>query len=320
MKTTKIVSTVCWLITAIILIGLVVMFLTGSLFGIKTGLKINFPFFNIGSFESLTGPFNPVGTFEAPAADVDSLDINWTAGEATITPYDGDTVKVTEFAQRELSDSEKFVCSVNGGTLEVKYCSPGTMNITKKLEVLVPETIADKLDVLDVDATSAEVTVSDFSVNTFIVHETSGESEITNINAASSDVHSVSGTIGIENMTASKLTMGTVSGEIYLTNVTADLLKTGTTSGDQQLAGTFKSVDLSSVSGEISITSTIDPESIKCGTTSGDITVTIPGSDDLTVAYSTVSGDFRSDIAVRTGGQADYSFSSVSGDINLRAA
>jgi DUF4097 and DUF4098 domain-containing protein YvlB len=194
------------------------------------------------------------------------------------------------------------------------------MNVSKKLEVLVPRTLADKLDVLDVNATSADVTISDFSVNTLNVHETSGDSEIANINADSSEIKSVSGTIGIESMTTAQLTMGTVSGEIYLTDVTADSLKANTTSGGQEYGGTFKSVDAGSVSGEIRVTSSIDPDDMKIGTTSGSITVTIPGNTDPVVSYSSVSGRFNSDIPVRTGGSGDYSFKTVSGNINLKAA
>ena len=322
MKTAKIVSIVCWLVTALILIGLVIWFLSGNLFGFRTGYKINMPFFHISSFESLTGPFNAVGTFEATVGDVDSLDINWTAGEVTVTPYDGDVVKVIEYAQRELSDNEKFICSISGGTLEVKYCDPGwnRTNLTKRLEVLVPTTLADKIDVLDVAATSADVIISNISVNTFNLKEVSGNSEISNIKTATSGVHAVSGTIDIEIMTTRTLTMGTVSGEINLTNVTADTLIANSTSGDQDFDGTFKSVDAGSVSGEIRVTSSIDPDNMKIGTTSGGITVTIPGTTDPVVSYSTTSGDFNTDIPIRTSGSSDYRLTSVSGSINLKTA
>lgn len=321
MSKTKLVTLICWIVVAVALIGLVVWFLSGNLFGFRTGSNF-LPTFHIGSFESLTGPFNVAGTYEANASEVTSIDVNWVAGSATVTPYDGNTVKVTELAQRDLSDSEKFVCSVSGGILEIKYCAPGMnlINVTKKLEVLVPKTLADKLDVLDINATSAEVTVSDFSANTFNVSETSGDADISNINADTSKVHSVSGEITIENMTVTEIDLNTVSGEIRLTGVTADNVKSNTTSGGQEFNGTFKDVDADSVSGEISVTSNVDPDRMKIHTTSGGITITFPGNKDLTVSYSTVSGRFNSEIPVRTGDSGDYNFSSVSGNINLKAA
>lgn len=322
MSKTKLATLICWIIVAAALIGLVIWFLSGNLFGFRTGFKFNLPTLHIGSFENLTGPFNAVGSYETKAADVRSLDINWVAGAATITPYDGDVVKVIEYAQRDLSDNEKFVCRVTGGTLEVKYSAPGInmINITKKLEVLVPKTLADRLDVLDVDATSAELKISDMSAKTFNISETSGEADISNVKADSSDMHSVSGTISLTNFTVSNITIETVSGEILLNSVTADSLKTNTISGEQELSGTFKAVDAGSVSGEIQVTSSSNPDRMHIGTTSGGITVTIPGSSDLSVTYSTVSGRFTSDIPVRTGGSGNYSFTSVSGDISLKAA
>jgi DUF4097 and DUF4098 domain-containing protein YvlB len=262
------------------------------------------------------------GTYTVPVDSIQKLDVNWTAGRATITPYDGDDIQFTESASRIMFGNEKLVYSISGDTLEIKYSSPGIsiVNINKTLEVLVPRTLAENLDVLDVDATSAEVIISDFRVNTFKVHETSGDSDITNISAAASDIHSVSGRIVIENTTTQTLTLETVSGEICLSGVTADTLHADTTSGGQELGGTFKDVDAGSVSGAIRVTSSIDPDRMYCHTTSGGITVTIPGKKDVTVSYSTVSGRFNSDIPVRTDDSGDYRFTSVSGSINLKTA
>ncbi len=413
MKTAKIVSIVCWLVTALVLIGLAVWLLTSGVLG-------SFHWGNSSSysidFESLKGPFSEAAAYEIPAGDVKKIEINWTTDGAAVTPYDGETIKITEYAQRELAtdekleyktsggtlkiefctpgthhnmakkelellvpaaladkvtiedsqfgtytvpaagiqkidvnwtassatitpydgddiqftesasrpmfSDEKLVYNVSGDTLEIKYCSPG-INInmaTKALTLLVPRTLAENLDVLDVDATSAEVTISDFRVNTFNVRETSGGSEITNISAVTSDVSSVSGRINIEKMTASKLTLGTVSGGINLTDITADTLIADTTSGGQELSGTFKDIDAGSVSGAIRVSSSIDPDKMYCHTTSGGISVTVPGNADIIVSYSTVSGRFNSDIPVRTGDSGDYRFTSVSGSINLKTA
>ncbi len=322
MKTAKIVSIVCWLVTALILIGLAIWFLTGNLFGFRTGFKLNTPAFGIDIIDNLTGPMNEVGTYTVPADGIDTIDVNWISGAASITPYDGDTIKITEYARRDLNDNEKLVYNVSGGKLEIKYISPSLRinMISKNLELLVPKSIANKLDKLNINATSADLNVSDFEVKLFEVHETSGESELINIKATTADVHSISGTIDITAMTASDLNMSTVSGEIFLTDVTADTVKSGTTSGEQEFSGTFKDIDAGSVSGEVNIASSVDPDKIFCHTTSGDITVALPGASDLTVSYSTVSGDFNSDIPVKTGGSASYRFTSVSGSIYLRAA
>ena len=322
MSTAKIVTVICWVVVAIVMIGLVIWFLTGSLFGISTGFKLPTSGINIGALDNLTGPFSEAGSYTVPAEGIRSIDVSWTSGEASIAPYDGSVVKITEFARRELQDREKLVLGTSGDRLEVRYSQPGiSVNMaTKRLEILVPRTIAGSLNAIAVESASAGLKISDFSAKTVSIHETSGTSNITNVRADSVEVRSVSGAINLRNVTASQLSAGTVSGEIELDGVAADTLKANTTSGEQALSGTFKSVTASSVSGEIRVRSSVNPDSMKCDTTSGGITVSIPGSSDLSVSYNTTSGKFHSSIPVRTGGASSYRFSSVSGDIWLKAA
>jgi len=309
------------MVTALILIGLVIWLVSGSLFGLKSGFHISNPFSSI-SIDNLTGPYNAVGTYTVPADGIDSIDVSWVAGEVTITPYSGDVIKLTEYARRDLKDNEKLVFDTSGGKLEVKYVAPSLrINMaTKKLEMLVPEALAKKLSQLNVNATSAALKISGFEVKSFDVHETSGDSDISGIKTDSADIHSVSGTINITGLTAAELTLGSTSGELNLSGVTADAVTADTVSGAQLFSGTFKDVDAGSVSGEISVISTVNPDKIDCGTVSGGITVTIPGGTDLTVSYKTTSGRFTSDLPVKTGDSANYTFSSVSGSIHLKAA
>lgn len=323
MNPTKLVTIICWIAVAAILIGLAIWLLTGNLFGFRTGFKLQGPSFNIGSLRRLTGPFNEVGAYEAVGGEIDSIEVNWVAGTVTIEPYDGEVVKVTEYAQRSLEEDEKFVCGVAGGTLDIQYCSPGLrLNaLSKKLEVLVPKTLADKLKLLEVTAASAGIKISGFSVDTFRVKGSSGAAELSNIKAVSADVISVSGAVHITDMEVSELSVGAVSGRIRLSGVTAGILESNTTSGGQELDGAFKDVDAGSVSGRIRITSSINPDRMDCRTTSGGMTVTIPGgADGLMASYSTTSGRFHSDIPIITDGSAAYQFSSTSGDIWLKAA
>jgi DUF4097 and DUF4098 domain-containing protein YvlB len=320
MSKAKIITIVCWLLTAAILIALVIWFLTGNLF--RSVFNFDGPFSGGFSITTLTGPYNEVGTYSVNTEGIDTLDVDWTAGAVTITPYDGSEIKITEFAQRELEDREKLVYNVNGDTLEIDYIAPGlSFNMmTKKLEVLVPASLAEKLEKLAVDATSADLTVRDFNMTELDIDETSGTTNLSGITSETAEVSAVSGTIDISDTDFTSLTAGTVSGEIKLSNVTADTLNTNSTSGSHILDGTFKDIDASSVSGEIKITGTVNPDSITCGTTSGSIFVTIPGGSDLNVHYSTVSGHFTSEIPVKNAGGAPYNFNTVSGSITLKAA
>lgn len=320
MNTARIITVICWIVVAVIMIGLVVWLLSGSLFGFRTGLNINKPIFHIGSIEDLTGPFDEVGTYTIEADGIDSINVDWVSGEIRITPYDGSDIIITEYARRELNNNEKLAYDVSGGTLNIQYVDTVlTFNmLTKKLDVLVPEAIADELSQLYVDITSADLTVSGFTVKTLDIDQISGTSDISNIQADSAHVDSVSGEININGLITSKLTMGTISGEVTLTDVTADTVKCNTKSGEQQLGGTFKSLDLDSISGEINIVSAADPDDIRCNTISGSVRLTIPGKADLVVSHSSVSGQFSSEVPViSSGGSAVYKFGTVSGDIRI---
>jgi DUF4097 and DUF4098 domain-containing protein YvlB len=321
MSKAKIVTIVCWILTAAILIGLGVWFLTGNLFRRGGGFHISGPFSGI-NISTLTGPYNEVGSYSVPSGDIRSLDVDWTAGAAKIIPYDGSDIKVTEYAQRELRDNEKLVYKISGGTLEVNYIAPGlSINmITKNLEVLVPKALAAELDRLSVDATSADVTIADFTVKTLDIQETSGTADLDNVKSDEADIGSVSGTITLDTFTAARLTMETTSGEMLLTDATVDNLKSNSVSGGHELQGSFQKIDSGSVSGEIRISSSVNPEKIHCNTTSGGIVVTLPGNADLSVNYNTVSGHFSSEVAVKNAGSAPYNFSTVSGNITLKAA
>ena len=321
MNGTRIITIVCWLVVAIVLIGLAIWFITGNLFGFRTGINFHMPIFNIGSVEDLSGPFNEAGTYTIED-DVDSIHVDWVAGEVRVTPYDGSEIIITEYARRSLRDNEKLSYDVSGGTLKIRYVDTAfsfTM-LTKKIEILVPESLAKEMNALYVGSTSADMTINGFSTETLEITETSGTANISDIRAEHASAHSVSGEINITSLNTSRLTVGSVSGGIRFTDVTANTVESGTTSGDQHFEGTFKSVDADSVSGGITIVSTVDPESISCDTTSGDIRLTIPGKDDIVVSYSTVSGDFSSQVPVITGGgQETYNFHTVSGDMQIIA-
>ena len=279
------------------------------------------PFFHIGSMEDLSAPFEEVGTYTVDTDDINHIDVDWVSGSISITPYDGSEIVITEYARRELGENEKLVYEVNGSKLEIDYIEASlTFNmLTKKLEVLVPEALAGNLSRLSINSTSAELSVSSMTVDTLEINQTSGNSDLSDIQTVTAGVDSVSGEIIMDGLTISTLSLGTVSGDVMLTGTSADTVNTDSTSGDQYIEGTFNDLDLNSVSGEIHIASSVDPENLRCNTTSGDICVTIPGSDDIVVSYSTVSGDFTSEVPVITGGSnATYYFNTVSGDMEIR--
>ena len=310
------VTMVCWVITAIVLLGLAIWILTGNLFGIQTDFDLS-KFFNI---EALSGPYQEVGKYEVPAENIENLSVAWTAGEVKITPYDGNKIQITEYAQRELDEKEKLQYNVAGNTLDIQYKSSGikSMMVRKKLDVLVPEKLAGAVSKLSLDCVSADVNLDSLNIGTLELEETSGTSALSDITANKLTVSSVSGSVLLSKIKSGEMNLGTVSGKLELADVTADDLDTHTTSGGQTLSGSFGSVAAGSISGTVRINSVLVPSGIKCDTTSGSIFVSIPKCDSLNVSYSTKSGNFFSEIPVIiNGGSAQFKLNTISGSIKI---
>lgn len=313
MSRTRIVTIVCWSVSALVLIGLAVWFFFHVLPGSGTSVSIG--------FDNLTGPYETVGSYSEPADGIKSISVDWVSGEVTMIPYEGDTIQITESARRELSENEMLKLEVDRGRLAISYTKGTFLNnmVSKRLELLVPEDLAKELERLDVQAVSADLKISGFDVDSFALSDTSGVSELSDIRTEKAKIGSVSGKIRVSALNASELTLSSTSGDIELSEVQADRLDGGTTSGKQKYLGSFGQIDAGSVSGTIDIISNIVPDAIDCGTTSGDIRVTLPGDSVLDVRYTTTSGDFTSEIPIKnTGKSAAYQFSTVSGDIALK--
>jgi len=305
----RIATIVCWIITALVLVGLITWFITRAAFGIgaggvQMGRFFNFNFGGLGSFEVLTGPFEEVGRQSFEPSAIDRIDIDWVAGEIRVSPHDGADIVVTEFAQRELRENEQFRVRVDGSTLEIDYVDRGFRNIrvTKRLEVLVPRRLSENMRELTIDSVSGSIVVEGISSERLEVDSTSG---FIDINGAfqRADIDSVSGTINFVNSAErSRADIGSVSGS---TNV----------------EGAFEDIDISAISGGITLTSRIMPSSIEISSISGGITINIPNTgESVSVNHSSVSGRLTSDIPHTTvGGSAQIEISTVSGSTRIQA-
>jgi len=305
MKTMKIVTIVCWIISALVLIGLILWFLTGSIFGAWTGGWGNWTFGNrIGGWENLTGPFETDGVYNVATAGVDSLKIDWVAGEVTVKSHEGNDIQITELAQRTLRDNEKLKYGVAGNTLEIKFRESGIGSASmpqKRLEVLVPYELSQNLQTISVDSVSGGIIITDMVASSLNSSTTSG-----NINATGNynytDLNSVSGSITLNNQALGS---------------TADI---DTISGSMDLQGAFGKVLANTVSGGISVISTQVPSSFKADSISGSIDITLPGDAGIAVNHTSVSGRLQSDLPITTGGKgAQFEISTVSGTTTIKA-
>jgi len=320
------------------MIGLAFWFLTGTLFGIGSDRWDSGRFGFITGWEILAGPFEIAGTYNADVYDIDSIDIDWVSGDVTVRPHDGDQIRVTEYAQRELRGTEKFHVSTSGDTLTIRFCEPGHIGRMpkKRLEVLIPRRLSESIDRLSVetvsggidvdsmvtqtlkaDTVSGLVNISEITSRTLGVNSTSGAITVTSVLAIDFEAGSTSGAIQVFDSSARSIKCNNTSGSINISGAYGDvsaesltgrialdnserrsISEANTSSGSLYLSGSFERVEVGSLSGSISVRSMIVPSTLKADNSSGSITVIVPNEGEITVFHSSVSGRFSSEVPV----------------------
>ena len=282
MRTMKIITTVCWIITALAIAGLATWFITGTVFGIRiSGRSSNNSFrwggINIGGWENLTGPYELDGSYSVGTAGVDSIDIDWVAGKIDVRPHDGNDIVINEYAQRALRDEEKVLLNTSGSTLTVKFREQGfSGNMPqKRLEVLIPRSLCESLDRFGLDSTSGSVDVDYINAaKSFTVKSLSGSIKLTNIVSGTFNVDSTSGSVTITNAHSDALKIKTLSGSVRVNDSGAGILDVDTTSGSINAAGAFGNVKIHSLSGNQTLDNSASRAVFNTDSTSGAVDYT----------------------------------------------
>jgi len=348
---TKLVTVICWAVSAVALLGLVLWFLLSGVFNIGFGWDLGL------------GTFEPVGTHRVAADNIDTLDVDWTSGAVTIGTHHGDEIVITELAQRSLRDDEALWLSTDGGTLTIRFMERSVIRVgnvlTKQLEILIPYALSQDFERFGVNTTSGRIVINHIQSTTFSASTTSGRIELRDITAQSLNANTTSGRIEVLGAEAEDISLRTTSGRIELRRMTAQTitatatsgrieifgaeaediflhttsgrieardteaqrLQTHTGSGRHELFGSFGYVNARSTSGRLEIVSQIVPQSVIAQATSGRIELTVPAEEAISVQHSTGSGRFSSEIPIITHGGADAQFnlSTSSGRISIFA-
>jgi len=304
MKTMRVITIVCWIITAIALAGIAVWFISGTVFGFMSDRWGGWNFgMNIGGYESLAGPFSDVGNRSVDATGINSIKIEWVAGDIRITPHDENDIRITELAQRELRGNEKFYVGTLGDTLTIRYTERNLRgNLPQKqLEILIPRELSENMQIISIDTVSSSVTVTDIYATTLKCETVSGSMNFSGV-FANTNLNSMSGRVTMENLAQNAV-------------VNAE-----TVSGKMEISGNFNNVGIETVSGNVSVTSTITPLLLKANSISGSITIAIPNDATISVNHSSVSGRLSSDIPVIMESKgAQFEISTVSGSAKILA-
>ena len=220
--------------------------------------------------------------------DIDSLEVDWIAGDITIIPADTNEISVTE----ELSaDQKSMVLKQGGSALYVEYCeddfafSLGSTG-SKNLNITVPrEWLCQELE----------------------------------INAASANLRA-------ESLVIQKVRASTASGTLRFENCAVDTIKMDTASGDLDFSGALNELKFDSASAHANLILTNHPKSIKLDSLSGDLDLTLPKGCGFTLDKDSLSGSciIEQDTTDRDGklthgdGACEIEVDGLSASLNIR--
>lgn len=209
---------------------------------------------------------------------------------------------------------DKTVAATANGRVQVSSVAGSiTVKAWNRNEIHISGTLSRNAERLAVENTSGGV-----SIRVVLPEHTSGNMEgsdlVIQVPAASRlEVHTVSADIDADGLSGSSVRLESVSGSVELVSRAANIYATAI-SGDVGVTGSAPNatIDARSISGEVRIQKVNG--NLRAGSTSGDIELV--GENNLQGAkLDTTSGDVR--FAAELGGNGDYEFHSVSGNVVL---
>lgn len=295
-------------ILACLMLGLctlLVMGLNGSLFQ--------------GGEIGLSGSYQLVSETEIPLEGVEIIDVSYQKNNSDIYVYEGsgDSVVIREYANFEIPEDKRTAIERSGNMLTVagkRYTFFGIHFFgfgggDRYTEIYLPKNWKGDLSL----STASGSAGCDFSMDLtkLKVGTASGDIRMDRITAAGeAEFTTASGNLQIEELDAEKVYATTASGDINMGSVAAaGDAKFTTASGNHRIEQVIaKTAGFSSASGDISLQSLtaensniktssgvvriLDLESsLKCTTASGDVVLSVSGSNGFSFEAETVSGD-----------------------------
>ena len=222
-----------------------------------------------------------------------NLEIDWISGNVEISYGKEYEIILEETSEDEITDELTMRWLVEDGTLHIKFCKAGKINVNncdKTLKVTLPKNI--KLEEAEFETVSADITALELHVKDVNFETVSGSVEARLYGARSIDADSVSGDVDI-------------------------IAPDGP-----------KDADIETTSGSVRMNLKKSIDDCEIGTVSGKVTLLLPKKGNFTISYDTTSGDFDSDIEmaqkgskyVAGKGSDRFDIDTTSGDLRIKKA
>ncbi|MBO5252435.1 MAG: DUF4097 family beta strand repeat protein [Clostridia bacterium] len=270
--------------------------------------------------------------YEEEVKTLREIEVDWVSGPVTLKYYDGELIRITETAKKEISEDEKLYLEVSGGTVSVRWNSKllqlgVSREEAKQLELLIPERFSETLEAVSITTVSGDIGIDGLMAEEASFGSTSGEMHLSNITAERFETETVSGGIFCRNVTGSEhFSASSTSGDMELSAVSGGEVELDTTSGETVLDGTAAQLSCTSVSGDVKLDLHAWPVETEIASVSGGVEIFAPDAEDgFLCSFSSVSGDFNcgfeaqksGDRYLRGAGKNVLTVDTTSGDFSL---
>lgn len=240
-------------------------------------------------------------SYELPTpGPISRLRINWVNGPVEVRPWEGDTLRLTEYSPRPLQEEERLALREENGCLTVQWTQKPAIflgfrpfSLQKHLVVELPQTAP--LEEVKVESVSGALYLTGFQAGKIKAQAVSGSVSCQGLWAEQLWAESASGAVRLASVSSRELEARSVSGRTELLGFSCAKLKGETISGSLTVRGEGEEVKLNTISGALCLELSQYPRTARLNTVSGKISLGLPQEGPgFTVGYDSVSGDFRS--------------------------
>ena len=219
---------------------------------------------------------------------IDTIDLDYTTGDVTLTESASDKIVITETARKELEDKQKVHTWIEGTTLHIRFCASAKKldmtNLDKKLRIEIPSGLkfADinfKLVTGDINASCSADNIKLHTTTGDVVLYQKGDSKLV-------DVDTTTGLAKVEVENADTLSVNVTSGDVSVSAANVKELSSKTTTGESDY--TFTQV----------------PAATTLKATSGSIVIYLPQEADLTADIKATTGEISYEQAFAKNGNS----------------
>lgn len=266
------------------------------------------------------------GDYAVPSAGISSVKVDWASGRVDVKTGSDSQITFHESADRPFSSEEALRWKVEGSALHIRFAGGTTFWMEKDLTLVLPEELADTLEI---STASADISVRQVSCRTLDLDTASGAVTVeADVSGRELEISTASGAVKASG-SYDEAELDSASGAItFRPENRLSELAVDTSSGAICFEGAFDSCELDTSSGKMQVTLTDSFRELDVESSSGTLTLSFPETVGFRIDFDGASGEVVTDLPMTIQGKAlsigdpvgTLSMDTASGDLILQYA